>query len=98
MPFEVLNGLRYNSQLEQEEIVMIGNALSKFKIALYPLLNGELVDLCVKCALRYGLTIYDASYLALSKTFDKEFYTADEKMLAKISSKEKISHLKEYET
>ncbi len=95
MPFEVINALRYNQELGREELVKAGKSLSKFKIALYPLLN-ELADLCIENALKYGLTIYDSSYLALSQTFDKEFFTADEKMMSKISSKERVTHLKEY--
>lgn len=95
MPFEVLNALRYNQEFGQEEIEKAASSLSKFKIALHPILD-ELADLSVQDALKYGLTVYDSSYLALSKTFDKQLYTADEKMLARISGKERIAHLKEY--
>ncbi len=96
MPFEVLNALRYNQELGQEEIDRAASALSRFKIALYPILD-ELADLSVQYAFKHGLTIYDGSYLALSKAFDKELYTADERMLTKVSGKEKrIAHLKEY--
>lgn len=95
MPFEVLNALRYNPELGAEEIEKAGKSLTKFKIALHPILNG-LADLCIQDALKYGLTIYDSSCLALSQTFDKEFYTADERMLSKVSGKERIIHVKEY--
>ncbi len=95
MPFEVINALRYNSELGQQEIGKVTKSLSKFKIALYPLLK-ELGDLSIELALKYGLTIYDSSYLALGRTFDKALYTADEKMMSKISGKERVTHLKEY--
>lgn len=95
MPFEVLNALRYNPELGKDEICEVAKSLSKFKFALYPLLN-EIADLCIEDALKYGLSIYDSSYLALSEIFDKELYTADEKMISKVSGKEKIAHLKEY--
>lgn len=95
MPFEVLNALRYNQQLGEQEIQKAALSLSKFKIALHPILE-ELVDLSVRDAWKYGLTVYDSSYLALGKTFDKEVYTADEKMLAKVAGKERVIHLKEY--
>jgi predicted nucleic acid-binding protein len=77
MPFEVLNALRYNPELGQRDIELAGKALSKFNIALYPLLE-DLRDQCVTTALLQGLTIYDASYLALSRPLGKELYTADE--------------------
>ncbi|MHB8702276.1 MAG: type II toxin-antitoxin system VapC family toxin [Nitrososphaerales archaeon] len=50
----------------------------------------------IQDALKYGLSVYDSSYLALSKTLDKELYTADEKMLSKVAGKERVAHLKEY--
>jgi predicted nucleic acid-binding protein len=95
MPFEVLNALRYNQQLGVEELGKASSSLSKFKVALHPILDG-LAELSIQDASRYGISIYDSSYLALSKTFDKQLYTADEKMLAKITGKEKVAHLKEY--
>ena len=95
MPFEVLNALRYNQEFGQEEIEKVANSLSKFRIALHPILD-ELANLSVRDALKYGLTVYDSSYLALSKVSDKQLYTADEKMVAKVSGKEKVVHLKEY--
>jgi predicted nucleic acid-binding protein len=95
MPFEVLNALRYNPQLGEQDIKKAALSLSKFKFALHPLLE-ELADLSVRDAWKYGLTVYDSSYLALSKTFDKELFTADEKMLAKVVGKERVAHLKDY--
>jgi predicted nucleic acid-binding protein len=56
----------------------------------------EVADMSIQDALKYGLSVYDSSYLALSKAFDKELYTADEKMLAKVRGKERVAHLKEY--
>jgi predicted nucleic acid-binding protein len=95
MPFEVLNVLRYNQHLGQEEVGKASRSLSKFKVALYPILD-EIAELSIQDALRYGLSVYDSSYLALSKFFDKELYTADEKMLSKVRGKERVAHLKEY--
>jgi predicted nucleic acid-binding protein len=95
MPFEVLNALRYNQHLGQEEVGKASRSLSKFKVALYPILD-EIAELSIQDALRYGLSVYDSSYLALSKFFDKEMYTADEKMLSKVRGKERVAHLKEY--
>jgi predicted nucleic acid-binding protein len=95
MPFEVLNALRYNQQLGQEEIGKASKSLSKFKIALHPILD-DLAELSIQEALKYGLSVYDSSYLALSRTFDKDLYTADEKLLSKVTGNEKVVHLKDY--
>jgi len=96
MPFEVLNALRYNKELSQKEIETAANALSHYKIALYPLLN-ELIEPCVHIALKYGVTIYDASYVALGQFLNKPLYTADEKLLAKISKDETVHHIRNYQ-
>ena len=71
--------------------------LSKSRIALHPILD-ELAELSIQDGLKCGLSAYDSSYLALSKTFDKELYTADEKMLAEVTGKERVTHLKEYQS
>lgn len=97
MPFEVLNALRYNSELGQREIERAGEALSRFKMALYPLLD-DLKTLCVRIALAHGMTIYDASYVSLSQFLDRELYTADEKLLAKAQGESQaVRHLREYQ-
>ena len=37
MPFEVVNALRYNVELGQTELESAGDALMRFRMALYPL-------------------------------------------------------------
>ena len=97
MPFEVLNALRYNPEFSQKEIEKAANALSRYRIALYPLLN-DLRESCVRIALKYGITIYDASYISLGYHLNKELYTADEKLLTKIGKDEEeaVHHIREY--
>ncbi len=95
MPFEVLNALRYNPSLGQTEVEKAGLALTRFRMGLYPLLE-ELKDACVRLAFKHGVTIYDASYLALSQYLEKELYTADEKLLIKTKGEETIHHIEEY--
>ncbi len=95
MPFEVMNALRYNPELGQTEIEKAGDALSRFKIALYPLL-GDLKSLCLRTAYKYGLTVYDASYISLSQLLGSELYTADGKLIEKARGDEKVFHIREY--
>lgn len=97
MPFEVMNALRYNPKLGQTEIEKAGDALSRFKIALYPLL-GDLAPLCLSAAHRYGLTVYDASYVSLSRLLDSELYTADGRLIEKTRGAEKVRHVRDYGT
>lgn len=95
MPFEVLNALRHNPELGQKEIERAGDAISRYQIALYPL-QGELIPLCIGTALKYGLTIYDASYVSLSQFLVKALFTADEKLLSKTKDLGMVHSLKEY--
>lgn len=96
MPFEVLNALRYSQDLGQDEIEKVGESLARSQIALYPLLDWNYRELCIRMAFRYGVTIYDASYIALAHSIDKVLYTSDEKLYSKTSGKENVRLLTEY--
>ncbi len=95
LPFEVLNALRYNPELVDTEVEKAAEALSRMKIALYPVL-GDLEELCVKAAFKHGLTVYDASYLALSRLLNRELYTADEKLITKTKGEGTVRHIRDY--
>ena len=95
MAYEVLNALRYNPELGEDDLARAGDALSKFQIVTYPLL-GELKDLCLAAALKLGISIYDASYLSVGELLDRPVYTADERLIAKARGRGKVLHLKDY--
>jgi predicted nucleic acid-binding protein len=97
MPFEVLNALRYNPELGEEELRRAATALAGYRIALYPLLD-DLKEGCLRVAVQYGTTIYDAAYVALSEFFGKRLYTTDAKLLAKVKDVSTVRHLAEYGT
>ncbi len=81
MPFEVLNAVRYSSdQLEAERLMDIAESLSLYGFRLYGL-QGEYARLTAKIALERGITIYDASYIALAERLNTTLYTADEKLV-----------------
>jgi predicted nucleic acid-binding protein len=93
MPFEVLNALRFSQDLGQDELEKIGESLSRTQIALYSMLDGKIRETCIRMAFKYGITIYDASYVALARSMDKTLFTADEKLYSKISGKENVQLL-----
>ena len=49
---------------------------------------GDLKELCMKAAFKHGLSVYDASYLSLSRLLNSNLYTADEKFIAKTKGRE----------
>lgn len=80
MPFEVLNALRYAPNMGIIDLQTIAESLEKLSLDLR-LLEGELSEKTVENALRYGITVYDSSYLSLGELEEIPVYTADERLL-----------------
>jgi predicted nucleic acid-binding protein len=96
LPFEVLNSLRYNPEFGEKDIKQSARALEKYSLWLFPIL-GKLAEKTIENALKYGITLYDSSYLSLADLKSKTLYTADEKLLAKLKDNPHIRHISEYE-
>lgn len=82
MVFEVLNALRYNPELGASDVKEAFDDLLGIQIKLYPV--EEWMSQAVMLAYDYGLTVYDASYVALANHLNCLLYTADSKLLQKI--------------
>ena len=95
MPYEVINALRYNPSIGWEDLVVIGSALNKFQIELYPLLDG-LYKLTIDIATNSGTTIYDAAYLALAIEMNRHAYTSDQRFIDKTTRYAHLSHISSY--
>ncbi|MCD6312977.1 MAG: type II toxin-antitoxin system VapC family toxin [Thaumarchaeota archaeon] len=48
----------------------------------------------IELAYRFGITVYDAAYVALAAIKNATFYTADKEMVTEVSS-ENVKHLSE---
>lgn len=94
LPFEVLNALRYNPNLGEEELKRAAEALEGYRLWLLPL-AGELAERCVENALRYGISIYDSAYLSLGEIRGIPVYTADQKLINKAGTKI-LRHISKY--
>ena len=82
MPYEVLNALRYVSDISIIDLQTVAKSIEKLSLDLYHL-EGELSEMTIENALRYGITVYDSSYLSLGEIEENNVYTADEKLLNK---------------
>jgi predicted nucleic acid-binding protein len=82
MPFEVLNALRYAPDTSIMDLQKVAKSLDKLCLDLRQL-KGELSLRAVENALRYGITVYDSSYLSLGEIEAVDVYTSDEKLLGK---------------
>jgi hypothetical protein len=65
-----------------------------FQITLYPL--DEILNDTISLSLKYGITIYDSAYISLGKVLGEEVYTADEKLLRKVSDLPFVHHIKDF--
>ncbi|MCH4816280.1 MAG: type II toxin-antitoxin system VapC family toxin [Saccharolobus sp.] len=94
LPFEVLNGLKYTYNLGEKELEEVGKILTDFQITLYGF--EDMLSEIIPLSSKYGITIYDAAYIALGKVLGDKVYTADEKLLRKVKELHFIIHIKDF--
>jgi predicted nucleic acid-binding protein len=92
--YEITNVLRYKPEFGIKDIQEVFSALSGFGF-LVSSLQDDLGDLTIDLAFRYGIPIYDASYLAISQKKNCHFVTADVKLFEKLAE-EKVILLKDW--
>jgi predicted nucleic acid-binding protein len=97
LPFEVMNALHFSSLFTPDELTLAAEALDRFSISLH-VLEGELSKATLELARASGVTIYDASYAALTRQLGSEFYTADERLIEALSEVLQARHIREYRT
>ena len=95
LPYEVLNALKYSGAFGEDELKEVADVLESLQISLYSL-EGEYAVKTVEVAMRRGLTVYDASYVALAMVEGAILYTADEKILKKTASLGIARHIRDY--
>ena len=91
--YEVGNALRYNPEFGQSDVESATRNLLDMQMDLREI-NVEQIPILLNFAYMYGITFYDATYVALSSYEDIKFYTADDKLLAKVSKH--ATHTREY--
>jgi len=89
--YEVANALRYNPRFGIEEVRSAVKALEDLAITVYDF-RGELASRAIELAYRFGITVYDAAYVALAAIKNATLYTADKEVVMKDSS-ENVKHL-----
>lgn len=96
LPFEVLNALRYTPDSGLEDMRKAALALYKLGLDLRPL-SGELAGRCVENSLRYGISVYDSSYLSLGELEGALVYTADVKLMNRVGG-DVLKHISDYKS
>ncbi len=91
--YEVTNAFKTFISAKRISFVIGKRYLKKLVgLNLITISYSELIDLALNLSNKFDITIYDASYLALAKLQNLPFYTADQKLLSKISSNFKNAH------
>ena len=96
MPFEVVNALRRASD-EEGFLLESSRSLGKYGIHLQGL-SGPYFDRVVRTARRNGVSVYDASYLALAENIDCRLYTADRELLKRLTDvdRKRVAHIVDF--
>ncbi|MHA1253459.1 MAG: type II toxin-antitoxin system VapC family toxin [Candidatus Helarchaeota archaeon] len=81
--FEIANALRYNPEFGENDLVLVIQALKDLQLKVIPI-NDWLFN-AISLAYKFGITIYDASYIALGQYFNAKIITADEKLKEKVN-------------
>ena len=92
---EVLNALKYSGGFGEDELKEVASILDGYQFTLRDL-TGSYAERTVEIAMRKGLTIYDASYVALALVNETVLYTADEKLIRRVSSLGVVRHVAEF--
>ena len=92
--FEVLNALRYAPDIGVEDLKTAALSLDKLGLDLRPL-RDDLAARCVENTLKYGISVYDSSYLSLGELEDLSVYTADAKLIRKVGGSI-LKHISSY--
>jgi len=81
--FEVLNALYYKKLFSESELKETSEALDSYSFSLYSL-KGEYAEKTIEVAFKNNITIYNASYIALSIIKNTCMYTSGEKLVEKL--------------
>lgn len=94
LPFEVVNALRYSGHYDGQRLATASETLSEYGIELVR--YGDCGPVAT-VATDLDITVYDAAYVALSRTLDATVYTADSQLVAAVEQcDDEIVHVQEY--
>lgn len=93
--YEVLNALKYSGELGSDELARISKDLDDIQFLEVPFAD-QISEATANISIKYGLTIYDSSYIATGQEKSIPVFTADEKVLDKTRNLKFVHHIKEY--
>jgi len=92
--YEALNALRYSGVYKEDELTLVGRALTKYGFDVWEP-RGKLIEKMAALSLKRDVSVYDAAYLALAQQLGSTFYTADHELVQRFpENTQHISALK----
>ena len=86
--YEIANVLRYKPEFGSKDVKKIIKALIDFQFRIEPF--ERVANLTIDLAYQYGITIYDASYIAIGRRNQITVITADERLYSKLENEQII--------
>jgi len=80
--YEIANVLRYKESIEEKLIIKAIQSIYEMKI-LMPV-NKKIMENAIRLARKYGITVYDSTYLSFAHQLGCDLITADKKLFQKI--------------
>ena len=87
--YEVANALRFHPyyRLTKEELIAIIRMLRNMQIIIEP--TDEMWSRAFRVSISYGVSIYDAIYIAIALALNVKFVTSDEKLFERLRGEAK---------
>jgi len=89
------DALKYSGAFGEDELKRVARILEDYQFTIYELKDAY-AEKAVEVAMRKGITIYDASYVALALIEGVDLHTADEKLLTKTQELGITKHLRNF--
>ena len=94
MKYEFINVLKYK-RFSTEKIILALKAIDDYGFQVEEL-SSEVAALTSDLAVKYNISSYDASYVALASLLGCKLYTADGKLIKKLGNLKFVRHIKEF--
>lgn len=92
--YEISNALRYNKSLKEKDVKDSVNSLISMGITIV-VPTKQIIELSISIAYQHGITVYDASFIALAQELNFNYVTADDKLYGKIKQLSFVTLLKD---
>jgi len=92
--YEIVNVLRYKDDLEEKLILKA--ILSIYEMEILISVNQKIMENALRLARKYGITVYDSTYLSFAQNLGCHLITADKKLFQKIKYLPGIIYISEY--